>query len=230
MSASARSPRPVRLGGRGRSSGRARTPSGSPFAISQPSAGASSPPLPRYAVVLEEAGLSEAQWQERWGAERLFLTADGERDQLWGNLTIRWHPDEHRVEITLPEALAHLANRHHDRYRLSCQVAFSHRGEEVAAQATTGAVRYDITFAPEKGRWYLDASWKCPVQELLTLDQLRWHRVLSVDVNAGHLDAMVLDLSRNPAGRSRSCSHSPAWPPAPVTVTSGRQSLPSHLR
>ncbi len=150
---------------------------------------------------LEEAGLGESEWQERWQAERLFLTADGEKDRLWGNLTIRWHPDEHWVEIALPEPLAHLANRPHARYRLSCPVTFSHRGAEVAAQATTGAVRYDITFMPEKGRWYLNASWKCPVPESPTLDQLEVHRVLAVDVNAGHLDAMVVAPSGSPVGR-----------------------------
>jgi hypothetical protein len=72
---------------------------------------------------LDDAGSSEAKWQERWRAKRLFLTADGEKDQLWGNLTIRWHPDEHWVEIALPQTLVHLANRPHGRYRLGCQEA-----------------------------------------------------------------------------------------------------------
>ena len=53
-----------------------------------------------------------------------------------------------------------LANRPHGRYRLSCPVGFSYRGDEVAAQAATGAVRYDISYDPARGRWYLDASWK----------------------------------------------------------------------
>ena len=150
---------------------------------------------------LEEAGLCESEWQERWRAERLFLTADGEKDQLWGNLTIRWRPEEHWLEIALPRPLVHLANRPRGRYRLSCPVTFSYRGDEVAAQAASGAVRYDITLDPGKRRWYLDASWKCPVQESPTLDQLREHRVLAVDVNAGHVAAMVVDCSGNPVGR-----------------------------
>jgi IS605 OrfB family transposase len=149
---------------------------------------------------LDEAAMTDDQWRERWEAERLFLTADGEKDQRWGNLTIRWHPEEHWVEIALPEAFARLANRPHARYRLLCPVAFSYRGDEVAAQATTGAVRYDIAFAPENGRWYLDASWQCPPQAFPTIDQLRGHRVLAVDVNAGHLAAMVVDPSGNPLG------------------------------
>jgi hypothetical protein len=64
------------------------------------------------------------------------------------------------VEVRLPAPLTHLANRPHGRYRLSCQVAFPHRGDEVAAQAVSGAVRYDISYDPARGRWYLDASWR----------------------------------------------------------------------
>jgi len=40
---------------------------------------------------LDDASLSESQWQERWRAERLFLTADGEKDQRWGDPT-ELHP------------------------------------------------------------------------------------------------------------------------------------------
>lgn len=149
---------------------------------------------------LEEAGLSESEWQERWQAERLFLTADGEKDQLWGNLTIRWNPDDQWVEIKLPKPLAHLANRPHGRYRLSCLVAFSYRGDEVAAQAATGPVRYDISFDPGNRRWYIDASWKCPAGDPKTLDQLRGRPVLAVDLNVSHLAAMVVDPSGNPLG------------------------------
>jgi hypothetical protein len=110
---------------------------------------------------LDKARLTEAGWHERWKAGRSFITADGEKDKAWGNETIRFHPEEHWVEIKLPRQLAHLTNRPHGRYRLSCPVTFSYRGDEVAAQAGTGAVRYDISFDPEKGRWHLDASWKC---------------------------------------------------------------------
>jgi hypothetical protein len=150
---------------------------------------------------LDEAQMTESQWQERWRAERLFLTADGEKDQLWGNLTIRWHPHEHVVEIRLPHPLEHLANRPGGRYQLSCQVAFSHRGDEVAAQAATGAIRYDIIFDPDKRRWYLDASWKRPEIDIPTIDHLRVHRVLGVDLNAGHLAALVVDPSGNRVAR-----------------------------
>jgi len=166
---------------------------------------------------LDDAGLSEVQWQERWRAERLFLTADGEKDQLWGNLTIRWHPDEHWVEIKLPRPLVHLANRPHGRYRLGCPVTFSYRGEEVAAQAATGAVRYDISYDRAKGRWYIDASWKCSAPRVWDLNQLREQRVLAVDLNKGHLAAMVVDPSGNPVGQ-------------PVTVPLDLAGLPAPTR
>jgi len=92
-------------------------------------------------------------------AARLFLTADGEKDKAWGNETIRWNPGEGWLEIRLPAPLAHLANRPRSRYRLPAPVGFSYRGSEVAAQAATGAVRYDISCDPVRGRWYLDRPY-----------------------------------------------------------------------
>jgi hypothetical protein len=111
---------------------------------------------------LAAAGLTEEQWRAEWESARLFLTADGEKDKALGNETIRWHPGEGWLEIKLPAPLARLANRPHGRYRLSCPVAFAYRGDEVAAQAATGAVRYDISHDPARDRWYIDASWRSP--------------------------------------------------------------------
>src|SRR5262249_52081064 len=45
---------------------------------------------------LGPAGLSQARWRERWEAERLFITADGEADKHLGNETIRWQPEPGR--------------------------------------------------------------------------------------------------------------------------------------
>ena len=149
---------------------------------------------------LDEAGMTEEDWQERFRARRLFLTADGEAAKALGNETIRFHPDGHFLEVKLPAPLAHLANQPHGRYRLSCPVVFSYRGDEVAAQAHSGAVRYDISYDPDKGRWYLDASWKFPTRGVPSFDELRGRRVLAVDVNAGHLAAVVVDPSGNPVG------------------------------
>src|SRR5579872_3990451 len=117
--------------------------------------------------------MTEAQWRQQWDAARWFLTADGERDAPWGNYTIAWNPDEGWPGVNLPAPLAYLANRPPGRYGLSCEVRFQFRGDEVAAQAATGAVRYDICLDPVKGRWYLDASWKTPARPAPSLEALR---------------------------------------------------------
>jgi IS605 OrfB family transposase len=149
---------------------------------------------------LTAAGLTETRWREQWDAARLFLTADGEAGKLWGNETIRWNPDEGWLEIKLPAPLAHLANRPCGRYRLSCLVAFSYRADEVASQAATAAVRYDIALDSASGRWYLDASWRTPTRPAPSLSELRRAPVVAVDVNAGHLAVAVLAADGNLLG------------------------------
>jgi hypothetical protein len=96
-------------------------------------------------------------------------------------------------------------------------VVFTHRREEWAAQAASGAVRYDITFDPARDRWYLDASWRIPAVTPPSLVELRQHRSLAVDLNADHLAAWVLDESGNPAG-------------PPHTIPLGLNSLPASTR
>jgi transposase len=166
---------------------------------------------------LADAGLTETAWRERWAASRLFLTADGEKDKTWGNETIRWNPDQNWLEIRLPTPLAHLANRPCGRYRLSCPVGFPYRGGDVAAQAATGAIRYDISLDPARGRWYLHASWKTPAAEPITLAQARRGGVVAVDVNAGHLAVAVLDGHGNRVG-------------VPYTIGLALAGLPSSTR
>jgi hypothetical protein len=163
-----------------------------------------------------QADLAEA-WRREWESARLFLTADGEKDKAWGNETIRWHPDQGWLEVKLPVPLAHLANRPHGRYRLSAPVGFSYRGDEVAAQAGSGAVRYDISHDPARGRWYLDASWTAAPAPPAPLDRLRQHPVLAVDVNHGHLAAWAITPDGNPAG-------------PPVTIPVDLAGLPSSQR
>ena len=70
----------------------------------------------------------------------------------------------------------------------------------MAAQAAAGAIRYDISLDPARGRWYLDASWKTPATGPITLAQARQGSVVAVDLNAGHLAVAVLDRHGNPAG------------------------------
>jgi len=166
---------------------------------------------------LAAAGLTEQEWQARWEATRLFLTADGDAAKNWGNETIRFNPDEGWLEVRLPAPLSHLANRPHGRYRLSCPVAFTYRGDEAAAQAATGAIRYDISLSPASGRWYLDASWKTSPRPALALDELRHHPVVAVDVNAGHLAVAVVAADGNVLG-------------TPVTVPLDLAGLPASAR
>jgi IS605 OrfB family transposase len=166
---------------------------------------------------VEAAETNDTEWRGRWEAARWFMTADGEADKAWGNETIRWHPNEGWLEIKLPVALAHLANRPRGRYRPSCAVEFPYRGDEVTAQAASGAVRYDISFDPSKDRWYLDASWTFPKGDSASLRALREHPVLAVDLNVGHLAAWVLQPCGNPAGR-------------PQTVRLGLGGLPTPTR
>ena len=177
-------------------------------------------PLLRTRGRLAAAGLTEEQWRGRWEAARLFLTADGEKDKAWGNETLRWNPEEGWLEIRLPAPLARLANRPRGRYRLSCSVQFCYRGGEVAAQAATGAVRYDISYDPVRGRWYLDACWRAASAPAPALAGLRQAPVLAVDLNHGHLAGWVVTPDGNPAG-----------PPVPGPAgPDGRQQRPGGHR
>lgn len=166
---------------------------------------------------LPAAGRTPEQWRQEWDAERWFLTADGEAGKLLGNETIRWNPGEGWLEVRLPGPLARLANRPHGRYRLECLVEFPYRGDEVAAQATTGAVRYDISYDPGRGRWYLDASWRPSARAVPAIEELREHPVLAVDLNHGHLAAWAVTPDGNPAG-------------SPVTVPLALAGLPAPQR
>ncbi|HWF69978.1 MAG TPA: hypothetical protein VG187_10510, partial [Mycobacterium sp.] len=146
---------------------------------------------------LDQADISERQWRDRWDAARLFLTADGESGKAGGNETIRvdaagW------LRIKTPAALAPQLGSH---VVIAAPVRFSHRGQEWAERVTARqAVRYDITFDPERGRWYLAASWATSPAPAPELAELRIGPVLGVDLNDGHLAACVLDNSGNPVG------------------------------
>jgi hypothetical protein len=151
---------------------------------------------------LADAQLTEHEWRKRWEAERMFLTADGESGAPHGNYTISVTPDG-EVSILLPEPLRHLANVPRGRYRLGCTVTFTHRREEWLDRVQENrAVRYDIRFEPQRGRWYLDASWSADTAILPTPEEIRafGERTLGVDLNADHLAACVLDPHGNPVG------------------------------
>ena len=133
----------------------------------------------------------------------MFLTADGESGKAGGNETIR--VDEHgQLRIKVPAALVDELGTH---LQIAAPVRFTHRGQEwLARVAARRAVRYDISYDPERGRWYLDASWKTSPEPAPDIKDLRAGPVLGVDLNAGHLAACVLDVSGNPIGERRSAS------------------------
>lgn len=79
---------------------------------------------------LADTRLTENQWRERWEAERLFITADGESGAPHGNYTITVDPADGSVSIVLPEPLRHLANAPRGRYKQACTVTFHHRRGE----------------------------------------------------------------------------------------------------
>ena len=131
---------------------------------------------------LDAAGITEEEWLERWRAERLFITADGEADKNLGNETIRWNPAEGWLEIRLPSALAHLASRPHGRYRLSVQqfsvdVSGHHAaalviGRRGLGQRARRRARCDST-PPEDGRQRATGSAMRPTPTMVGLTQTR---------------------------------------------------------
>jgi hypothetical protein len=146
---------------------------------------------------LDAADMTDRQWRCKWDAGRLFVTADGESGKPGGHETIR--VDERgRLRIKVPAALADDLGRH---VQIAAPVQFSHRGAEWWTRVSQRrAVRYDISYDPGRGRWYLDASWAANPAPVPELDELRAGSVLGVDLNADHLAACVLDSSGNPIG------------------------------
>lgn len=149
---------------------------------------------------LEAAQLTEAEWRQRWEAQRWFLAADGESGKRFGNETIRVTPDG-EVSFKLPAPLVHLANARHGRYVLSSKVRFTHRGQEWADRIDANlAVAYRLHLDVQRGRWYLTASWQRPVVQTIPLEAARANGMIGVDTNADHFAAYQLDRHGNPIG------------------------------
>ncbi|MEU9717803.1 IS200/IS605 family accessory protein TnpB-related protein [Streptomyces sp. NPDC047976] len=149
---------------------------------------------------LQAAQLTEAEWRQRWEAERWFLAADGESGKRFGNETIRVTPDG-EVSVKLPAPLTHLANAKHGRYVLASRVAFAHRGQEWRDRIDDNrAVAYRIHYDAPRGRWYLTASWQRPVVRTVPLETARAKGLIGVDMNADHFAAYRLDAHGNPVG------------------------------
>ncbi|MGW0420900.1 IS200/IS605 family accessory protein TnpB-related protein [Streptomyces sp. NPDC003015] len=149
---------------------------------------------------LAAAGLDEQAWRQRWQAERMFLTADGESGKRFGNETIRVTASG-QVSIRLPAPLARLANAPHGRYVLDAPVEFRHRGQEWLDRVIVNrAVAYRIHHDTGRGRWYVTASWQRAAAPVLPLQAALARGVVGVDMNDDHLAAWQLDVRGNPVG------------------------------
>lgn len=71
-------------------------------------------------------------------------------------------------------------------------------GQYLGCLASGGAIRYDISYQPERGHWYLDASWRLPAAPLPELKGVLSAGVLGVDLYAGHLAAWLLEQDGSP--------------------------------
>ncbi|MFE7139084.1 IS200/IS605 family accessory protein TnpB-related protein [Streptomyces sp. NPDC057644] len=152
---------------------------------------------------LDAARLTEAEWRERWEAERWFLQADGESGKRFGNETIRVTPDG-EVSIKLPAPLAGHANSKHGRYVLAAKVRFPHRGQEWTDRVESDrAVAYRIHLDVTRERWYLTASWALPITKSFPIETALAGGVIGVDTNADHIAAWRLDTHGNPVGQPR---------------------------
>ena len=151
---------------------------------------------------LGDADLTRVQWEERWAASRLFLTADGESGCLGGNQTIRLAAAGSglpgKLSVKVPTLLVPALG---ERLVLAVPVAFAHRGDQWADRvASRRCIRYDISFDPDRDRWYLDASWSYRDAPASGLAVLQAGGIVGVDLNADHLAACRLDASGNPVG------------------------------
>jgi hypothetical protein len=146
---------------------------------------------------LDAAGVTEQEWKRQWDAARMFLTADGETGKPGGNETIRVD-ESGQLRIKTPVSLVNELGSH---LVIEAPVRFTHRGDEWWTRVSVrAAVRYDISYDPDRDRWYLDASWTTVPGPAPSLEELRTGRILGVDLNADHLACCVLDSSGNPVG------------------------------
>jgi IS605 OrfB family transposase len=157
---------------------------------------------------LDDAGLTTAQWRDKWTAGRYRITANGSPDEPFGNLTITVTPDG-QVSIRLPKPLEHMANTDRGRYTLTATAVFAHRGQEWADRISSrNSVSYTITRKPGRAGRYLTASWAIPSVPYWIgrdcrgagEDVYATGPVVGVDLNDGHLAVRRLDAHGNPMG------------------------------
>ncbi len=160
---------------------------------------------------LEECDKSAAEWRERWDAERMFFTADGETGLLYGNPNIRVVPSssggtECPVLIRLPEGLKHLANTdgRSPVYKLDGGLEWNHRALEWEHQCNArGSISYTLFYDVDKQAWYILASWTVPLPETTPEVPLPV-KCLGLDLNSDHIAAFNVDEHGNPVGKPAS--------------------------
>jgi hypothetical protein len=157
---------------------------------------------------LDDAGLTEDRWRDKWAAARYRITANGSPDEPFGNLTITITAAG-EASMRLPKPLEHLANAPRGRYVLSCTAVFSYRGDEWVHRITNGnSVSYTITRRSGRSGRYLTASWAIPAlpywagrQNCQAGDDVyATAELVGVDLNDGHLAMRRLDRHGNPVG------------------------------
>lgn len=157
---------------------------------------------------LDQAGLTETQWRQRWDASRWRVRANGSPDEPFGNLTITVTPAG-QVSVRLPKPLEHMANAPRGRYVLSGPAVFTHRGQEWTERITGGnSISYVLTRKAGRAGVYLTASWAIPALPYWDGrhetdpgdDVVVTGPVVAVDLNDGHLAVRRLDEYGNPVG------------------------------
>src|ERR1035437_1809137 len=164
---------------------------------------------------LKVAGRKLEDWNMQWHSKRLFLTADGESKKTNGNETISISPTGN-INIKVPGALADIYG---SRYTLTNSLtAFpTYHAEWLGRVQNNLCVRYDILHDAKKRRWYIDASWGLESLPASPIETLTTGNILSVDLNADHLAAQLIDSSGNYVGK-------------PITIPLELKGLPASTR
>ena len=159
---------------------------------------------------LDDAGLTERQWRQRWERQRAWFSCVGNAGVLGGNpcLSLRQddpdRPGQWFLHVSVP-APVQARFGCGSRVRLTHPVPLHHRWEELEERLhARRAVRLDVDLTTERrGREkvMLRIAWVRPAVPALTLQQARLGGLVGVDLNADHLAAARLDETGNPIGR-----------------------------
>lgn len=149
---------------------------------------------------LQKANLSLSEWQSQWHSAREKISFSGEGGKRYGNETLRVNPESGEIVLRLPNSLAHLANRPHQRYLLDAKAIFSFHGEDIKERAQGNqSIAYTISRDTAKGRVCLDATWQPKAIELIK----DTGKTVGLDLNAEHLACWVMDKQGNPCGEPK---------------------------